>query len=955
LRTTKISAPPENHPATKPLSWWIGGVALLLYWVTLSHWISLANLGTVARISNWPEATGVGRPLTLAVFAPLRLLPEPWLPPVMNVITAICAALVLVQLARSVSILRLDIVSADPMRQKVSGQSLFTGPWSWLPPVFAALALGLQLGFWEHATSASGEILSVLCFAYAFRCVLEFRLEAHEAWLYRGAFVYALGVTDNWLMLGYLPVFVAAIIWVKGFSPCLEWRFFWRITAWALLGLTLYLLVPLTQHFSAAGPTDFWTALKSHIGAQKHSLTLLRGTSLRLLALTGVLPFLLLAVRWRSHSVQLADDTHIGVFFTKASGHFIHTLFLVTALWVALNPAFTPPQWELNAAFLVYYYAWALVAGYGIAYVLLFGLPRARKAPARWPAALATLLLVAVPVTLGWKNFSSMRLTSGGALKEFAAQLYDDLPTGNVTVLSDEPLPLLLLRAELSLRAGEKSPLLIDTRALPNSKYRERLARDYGSRWPALALTNQTERLNASQLVALVSQLATSEPVVYLHPSSGLFFESFVGVPRGWVLRLMPRAQKNMVGAKRAATEAQQRWQQHWDTTLAVRARQFTAHRQHTTQFASPTWKNFKLSGRLNETAQVLGDLYAKALNYWGVQAQQAGRASEAREWFQRAIIFNPDNLVAQLNLEFAERRQRGNTNRLTLAWLKETCPATLAKYQTWPEVIGRNGPVDEPTFLLHSGRMYLAAANPNQALDCFSRSAELAADWVGPKLCQAQALNTLGEFAAAEKLSAAILPQETSLRAPGLVQLLQVRTTALWRLGRANEAAAFVVEFAARHQDTNEVVLTAAELCAATGDFESELRWRELLVGRDPKRVEWLVKKGHAELRARKSEAAIETLTAALMLMPDNPNARLFRAVAALQAGKLADAQRDYAELLKSPTHSQRALFGLGGIAWRQQDTNAMIQYYQSFLSNNVATPQAAVATQRLKEWQEE
>jgi hypothetical protein len=77
---------------------------------------------------------------------------------------------------------------------------------------------------------------------------------------------------------------------------------------------------------------------------------------------------------------------------------------------------------------------------------------------------------------------------------------------------------------------------------------------------------------------------------------------------------------------------------------------------------------------------------------------------------------------------------------------------------------------------------------------------------------------------------------------------------------------------------------------------------------------------------------------------------------VAALQAGRFEAAKRDYQELLHHQDHSQSALFGLGAIAWREHDTNAMVQHYQAFLSNSAAgSRQTAVATPRLKEWQDE
>jgi tetratricopeptide (TPR) repeat protein len=119
---------------------------------------------------------------------------------------------------------------------------------------------------------------------------------------------------------------------------------------------------------------------------------------------------------------------------------------------------------------------------------------------------------------------------------------------------------------------------------------------------------------------------------------------------------------------------------------------------------------------------------------------------------------------------------------------------------------------------------------------------------------------------------------------------------------------------------------------------------------------VEWVVKLGHAQLRQGQNEAAIKTLTQALTLAPANEAARLFRAIAALRAGQPDAAKRDYNELLRRPAQAQNARFGLGSIAWRTGDTNAMLEHYQAFLSNSVAaTPQTAVASQRLKELLEE
>ena len=949
--TTKDGGPTENHFVTRRLPWVTGIAGLVIYLVSLNHWVSLQSLGTVARLSGWLWQPELGRPLTLAFFAPLKLLPASWLPWLANFISAVCAALVLQQLARSVAILRQDVAPDGPPRKNQTGLAILTGPLAWLPPVFAVLVCGFQLGFWEHATAASGEMLSLLCFAVAVRCVLEFRWEPEQKWLSRAALVYALGMTDNWLLLGYLPVFIAGVIWVKGFSPFLEFRFLARMFGWALLGLSLYLLLPTVLIVSAPDDWTFGAALKTGWASQRNALLTLRSPALRLFALTGVLPFLLLAVRWRSHSVQLADDTHQGIFVTKASGHFIHALFFLTSLWIAFNPAFVPHTLEAGSSLLIYYYSWALVAGYGLGYLLLFAAPQGSRRPGKWPVYAAALLVVVIPVTLFRANFPTVRLTNSSALHQFARQMHEDLPGNNVAVLSDDSLPLLLLQAELRAHETVPSPMLVNTRLLPALEYHARKHAQHDVRWPDMSgLTNKL--LTATEVLQFVARLATNMTLVYLHPSSGFFFEEYSSVPHGWAQILKRRPPDNSNPA--FSTDSARAIWQNRAAALDSLARQFSLDRNRAEQ-QSPLRESLHLARRTNEVSAVLAPAYSKVLNHWGVTERRAGQTN-AEIWFERALAFDPDNLTARINLEFARREQTGDSTRITPAWLKTNWPALFARVENWPDVISRSGPVDEPTFLLKTGRMYLAARNPHQAQENFTRAAELAPQWLAPRIWLAQCQLFRGNFIAARQITDEISRNTSQLKGPGLAQLLQVRTFALRGLNQTNEAAAYLEQFAAEHQNENEVLAVAADLCPVFGQFEAGLKWCQLLLQRNPENVEMIVKKGHAELRLERLESAQKTLTAALTLSPTHTEARLLRAIAALRAGKLDAARRDYQELLKTPEREQSALFGLGGIAWREQDTNALIKYYEAFLSNSPsAAPQTGLATQRLKDWTED
>src|SRR4051812_35626580 len=136
--------PEPDAPAPKrwrfTLPWVIGAIAFLVFCLTLNHWASLSSIGAIARVSGWTWQPELRQPITCALLFPLHLLPQAWVPFTLNLFTAVCAALVVTLLARSVSLLHGAM-----------------GKTSWAPAMLAATISGLQLSFWEHATAFSGE------------------------------------------------------------------------------------------------------------------------------------------------------------------------------------------------------------------------------------------------------------------------------------------------------------------------------------------------------------------------------------------------------------------------------------------------------------------------------------------------------------------------------------------------------------------------------------------------------------------------------------------------------------------------------------------------------------------------------------------------------------------------------------------------------------------------------
>src|SRR5204863_9441101 len=201
----------------------------------------------------------ISEPVRFLLFLPFRWLPVAWQPVGLNLFAAVCAALTLGLLARSVALLPQDRTREQRQRER-SEHSLLSIPAAWAPPLFATLVCGLQLSFWEHATAATGEMLDLLFFAYVVRCLLEFRIDRRESWLTRSALVYGIAATNNYAMIGFFPAYLMALIWIKGTS-FFQFGFVARMFGWGAAGLTLYLLPPVLNAFSDQSGLGFLHAL----------------------------------------------------------------------------------------------------------------------------------------------------------------------------------------------------------------------------------------------------------------------------------------------------------------------------------------------------------------------------------------------------------------------------------------------------------------------------------------------------------------------------------------------------------------------------------------------------------------------------------------------------------------------------------------------------------------------
>ena len=933
---------PTGRFTARVLPWIVAAGALLLYLITLNHWVTFNSLQSIAKVTNWDWwSLSLQAPLFYLLTWPVRSLPSSWQPPVLNFFSALCAAAALGMLARSVALLPHD--RTREQRQRVqSDEALLTTGLAWIPPVFAALICGLQLTFWENATTATGEALDLLLFAYVTRCLLEYRVDGKESRLYRMAFVYGLAVTNNWAMIGFFPAFLVALVWIQ------KLRFFnggylLRMIGCGLLGLTLYLLLPILEKSGNGADMTFWQLMRAQLGFQKQFVLGYPKYILLLCSLSSVLPVFLIGFRFPS---SFGDTSIVGSFMTHFMYRFVQAVLLAFCLFVAFDPVVSPRQLALGFAFLPAYYLGALSIGYFSGYFLLVcGVEpptRFHRVPTgahflnRAVVFLICAAAVVVPAVLAVRSYPGIRANNSPHLAQYASHLVENLPAQGAILLSDEPQQLMLVEAILARRGVQNPCLLLDARSgsLPYHVYQHNLVKKYPGRWPDI-LKNRTvpEPIPAHRLLQLMMGLSRSNALYYLHPAHGYYGEGLVSVPRG-------------------LTYALERYQPHSIASPPLTAEGVTNNmafwRKVKTEFDATLIapRNSKSEVRRSDT-DIIRVFYSRSVNQLGTELQRQGLLEEASQCFDWAREFNPENWVAWVNQEF-------NRNLRTGPKPVEIPPDITAKvrdkYPRWFDRLHECGPFDEPRYCFEQGENF-ATSDPmlsRQAAQQFLRVRELnpgnleAGVWLA---------NLYLKWPFPEKALEVVAQLEAQQGSQPISLVYQVEFVQLkaWAYAMSsNQPMAIKILREAQEKNPGVASLpdTLAQVYMRQGDLTNALTAWEQTLRIDGNRVPALVNVAALYIQAKRYAEAIAPLTKVLELEPKNDAARFNRAIANLGAGQLDDAERDYTVTMDtvSPDRVYKLHYGLGDIAWQRKDNPKAIEHYQKYLSLLPRDPQGGV-----------
>ena len=939
------------------LPWLLGAGMFALYVLTLYHTPSSQSMVRLAVVSGWDWRPQLFAPLSYFATYPISWLPAEFQLPALNLFAAACAALTLVLLARSVALLPHDRTNEQRLRE-TNEFSMLSIPTAGLASLFAVLICGLQITFWERSVQFvdvsmfdNGEMINLLLFAYVIRCLLEFRIHEHQRWMSRAALAYGLAMANNWSMICFLPLFLAALIWIKGFD-FFDWRFVLRMFLWGLLGLSVMLILPLCIQFRHLGGFGFWQSLHYFLATEKGAIVMV--ASLRrwfpVLAVTSVMPVLLIGIRW---ATSFGDNSPLGVLLASLTMTLAHGFFLVCCLWMALDPTFGPRQVLGGVPGLPLFYLGALSIGYFVGYFLLVFGKRPVKQRQRTPAlvhwlncaviAVVLLLMTGVSGLLAVNN--SVRIANGrknaAAANDYFTRIAKALPPQKAVVLSDDAGMLFHLQAAEIARKSPRNDVLIDTSSLSQSWVyvdaqdrlhpQDRIAAAFADRKP----------LTPPQVdcIHLIESLSTQHGIYYLHPSYGYYFERFYAEPHGLVYQLKTYPTNSWAPPPLEPSVYSENVAFWKDATNEMPALIQAINKQPAP--STNSWQRFErgalFAPEVDRDTLELAQIYSRALDTWGVHIQRAAprgdldKLGESQLCFDLAKQLNAFNGPAAVNLEF-NRHLRSSALSVTNAPISED--KLPGSFRNWYDEITSGGPFDEPHYCAAFGLQLRNGNNFRQAIIEFQRLETLMPDSLAAPTLLAQtyaiipsaddALAYSFPSSAAACFDAAAAADRALKLAPADTNALYLKSLCALRLGTYLQSESNDLErpyptatnaYTAGLDAANRLIRSAGELPAA------------------------IYLKANALMQLRRFDEAIPLWSDLILIQTNTPSLYFNRAIANFQGAHFDAAKRDYEFLLTGDPHLYPAYYGLAEIAYGNKHYADAITNYELYLSNAPAS----------------
>ena len=921
-----------------------GAVALaaaVIYSVTLCWGTTANSLSLTANLAGWDWQPLLNQPVTWLLTLPLRVLPAAWIPGGLNLFFVLCGALTLGMLARSVELLPWD---CPPLENK---------EWVKVVPVLLASGVcGLELNFWQEATAGSGAMLDQLLLAAAIWCLLEYRAARDARWLNAAAVIWGVGLAQNWMMQLCLPLFVAALIGLRGVR-FFKREFLLRMTLCGLAGFAIYALPPIVQGLNPYSPLSFGATWVATLKASKAtSWLLLHGflAQQRLATLVVILfyllPILPAVARLQDRGVINKSELDRWQMRIYRMGRGV---LLLLCLWLAFEPGIGPQQilrqkFGISLPLLSFDYLNAL----GIAFLagnLLFVLQvrparsmlrglarqinawRRHNVPFLFAGAFAVILL-----TLACRNAPVIWAGNHQPLENFGALAARSLPAEGGILLGNDLAKQTAVQAALPRKSrGRWQVVLLPL--LPSPDYRAALERRQPRGW-----VDDTSRheLKVGEQFRLLAQLARTNRLFFLQPEPGqMLFEKYYSTPAGAVAELKPYQPQQFSEPSLSASaldEGENFWDAAWVKRMAAFRRPDSTGGPLWSRFGETLSRSFYLPPLPVSQEGLLRRWYSISLNDWGVELQRSGRLPAAHRRFEQALVLNTNNSLAAVNLTCNTNLQAGNELKVGKV------DARIKDFGQLAEIIRRCGRGDEPTICFVLGRYCQAAGLSRQAIEQLERAKTLAPTDLAPDFALAEIFSNARQddqvFAIVNRLRTNFSALPTNQAAPAAMKLDLLEAKSWMSQTNPANARRIWQSILARHPEDPGVASLVFSAYMNFGDFTNALQMVTNLLARTPDRPALINIQAGILIRMNQAAEAVAVLQHALAVT-NAPMLRQNLAYAYLKSTNLPAAAAEYHQLEAEPPDVFAVHYGLADIAEQQHDTNLAIRHLEICLTN--------------------
>ena len=916
--------------------------ALMVYAISLSHGVTLNSLPLTAKVAGWDWQPMNSQPLLWLFTLPLRWLPGGWVVWGLNLFSALCGALTLGLLARS-----LELADWDRPLQML-------GAWpAKLPILLACVVCGLEFNFWREATAATGAMLETLLFAAAIFCLFQFRSSREFRWLPAAAFVWGLGMAENWLMLLTLPLFLIALLW-QGQLSLLNKNLLLRLGLAGLAGFAIIIILPLANGLSPHSPWSFSEAWMNFLRNYKFLALNIYGVFWRSYRMTSLavvvfflVPILPAMIRMRDTGTldkQFVDQFQVWLY------RGLKSVILLACLWLAFDPVVGPRQLVLKQTglalpFLSLDYLLGIGSGIltGNLLLAIFAKPpEIYRRPNFFETAFeraavpgCVVLLTLATLGLLTRNARAITEVNRQSLTQFGTAALHSLPPGGI-LLCDDPQRLLVFQAAAAAQKQSRAWLTLDTHLLPSVAYRRQMANHYAGDW----LTNLDQgQLNPAGVIKLINNLAQSNPICFLNRNFGYLSEVFYLQSAGLTFGLHAY-DENAIQPPPLTAETIAQNEKFWDDFTpqldALRAR-CSATMTNPPPSLRAVYQRLHLQAVPPTQSRRLCEWYAIALDDWGVQLQRAGQLPAAQRRLAQALALNGKNLAADVNWQSNSNLLAGTQQNLAAV---DKLTTTLGSFPNLARFNFLYGPVDEPAFCYLLGNACYQVGLPRQSIQQFERAQALAPGVAAPQIALIRLYTRFHRETQAQELIQHLraeiptLPEKNTLDTE--LSLLEANT---W-LAQTNSANALNLLQSVLKKNPDDTRLADVVLHAyvSFGDYTNALELIQQKLAVAPDNLSSLFNQAAIFMRLGQFTNALPVLDHALTLS-NLPPIRLTRAVARIEAGEYDAAEADYLELAKTATNNLPIYSGLAEIARRRHDTNRALEYLEHCLKARPAS----------------